>query len=292
MRASFAACLLAIVNAQVGPICPEEDPDCNKLSEFIGNEMIAPPSDILNNDGIICDPDLDPDCNKDGREDPADSDSMTSDASESQTSESDSDGEQPCPKNDPDCHKEPNYVVCPDSDPDCDKQTFNGNCPDSDPDCYKQTANGNCPDSDPDCDKQTVNGNCPGPDCSEKIGSDLVCIDEDPACTKKFAYGSCPDTDPDCDKLNGGDAVATEVVELIDGFLLGALETERLTSVETCVADFDPLVLDMVTAVQSFEQGGYHKIADGIYQLGQFVSQVGTVMKDCAALSGEDIITL
>ena len=45
----------------------------------------------------------------------------------------------------------------------------------------------------------------------------------------------------------------------------------------------------MATAVEDFEDGSYRAIADGIYQLGQFISQVGIVMTDCAAVSDEDV---
>ena len=165
--------------------------------------MIVLPCDSWEKDCAICDPNYDPDCNKEGEDDPSDSDSKKSETSDSQTSDSDSESDdevKPCPKNDPDCHK-----------------PSSGEC--HGPECLSKRANDICPDSDPDCDKQKVIGNC-------------------------------SPSDPDCNKVKGGVAVATELVELIDGFILGALDTERLTSVETCAADFDPLVLDMVTAVQ------------------------------------------
>ena len=90
--------------------------------------------------------------------------------------------------------------------------------------------------------------------------------------------------------MNG--VTAIEVTELIDGFLIGALTVENVQDLDTCISDFNPLVTDMVTAVNDFEDGSYHKIADGIYQLGQFVSQVGVLMEDCAAVSSEDVAKL
>ena len=38
---------------------------------------------------------------------------------------------------------------------------------------------------------------------------------------------------------------ALQVVELIDGVLVGALETEHVDSLETCIKDIDPLVTHM-----------------------------------------------
>lgn len=49
------------------------------------------------------------------------------------------------------------------------------------------------------------------------------------------------------------------------------------------------MVIDMTKAVNDFEDGSYAKIADGIFELGQFVSQVGVVMEDCAQVGEEDV---
>ena len=87
-------------------------------------------------------------------------------------------------------------------------------------------------------------------------------------------------------------ATAPEVIELIDGFLLGALEVEKVDNLESCIKDFNPMVIDMITAVQDFEDGSYHKIADGIYQIGQFISQVGITMEGCAAVGDDDVAKL
>ena len=106
---------------------------------------------------------------------------------------------------------------------------------------------------------------------------------------------SCEDSDCDtypCTMENGGWDTAKEVIELIDGVIIGALETEGVVGLGTCVKDFDPLVQDMVTAVQDFEDANYANIADGIYNLGQFVSQVGIVMTDCSSLSEADLNSL
>ena len=85
---------------------------------------------------------------------------------------------------------------------------------------------------------------------------------------------------------------AIPAIEFIDGFIIGALNEQGVASVETCVADFTPLVVDMTIAVHDFQEGSYRAIADGIYQLGQFISQVGVIMGDCALVSDEDVATL
>ena len=80
-----------------------------------------------------------------------------------------------------------------------------------------------------------------------------------------------------------------EITQLLDGFLLGALKTEQVYDMELCVREINPLVTDLTTAIADFKDGSYYRITDGIYQLGQFVSQIETVTKDCPrALNEED----
>ena len=90
----------------------------------------------------------------------------------------------------------------------------------------------------------------------------------------------------------GGVQTAEEVIEIIDGVLIGILNVESIDNLDTCVKDFTPLATDMNTAVKDFEDGSFHKIADGIYQLGQFVSQIGIGMEDCAKVGSEDLAKL
>merc|ERR1719266_1387196 len=86
---------------------------------------------------------------------------------------------------------------------------------------------------------------------------------------------------------------ALDVVELIDGVLVGALEAEHVDNLETCIKDINPLVTHITTAVQDFEDGSFHKIAAGIDELGHFISQVATTMEDCEKIvTGDDVTKL
>ena len=101
--------------------------------------------------------------------------------------------------------------------------------------------------------------------------------------------GCCVDTckdDPKCHSVQGVSAL--EVTELIDGFLIGALEVEKVENLDTCIKDINPLVTDMTKAIADFEDGSFSKIADGINQLGLFISEVGISMQDCSEVSSED----
>ena len=78
--------------------------------------------------------------------------------------------------------------------------------------------------------------------------------------------------------------------EVIEGVLVGALETEGVTDLESCIKDVNPLVTDLEAAINDFEDGSFHKIAAGIDELGKFLSQVSTTMTDCEKIvSGDDV---
>ena len=96
----------------------------------------------------------------------------------------------------------------------------------------------------------------------------------------------CPSPDPK--DLFSVSASALEVTELIDGFLIGALEVEHVENLDTCIKDINPLVTDMTKAVEDFKDGSFSKIADGINQLGLFIQEVGIGMQDCSQVSSED----
>ena len=62
------------------------------------------------------------------------------------------------------------------------------------------------------------------------------------------------------------------MLEVIEGVLFGALKTEGITDIETCVKDVSPLVTDLEAAFKDFEAGSFHKIAAGIDELGKFLT--------------------
>ena len=90
-----------------------------------------------------------------------------------------------------------------------------------------------------------------------------------PACCHTSPV-SCSNPD-DCKTNDFLGASALEVTELIDGFLIGALEVEHVENLDTCIKDINPLVTDMTKAVEDFKDGSFSKIADGINQLGLFI---------------------
>ena len=56
-----------------------------------------------------------------------------------------------------------------------------------------------------------------------------------------------------------------EVIELLDGFMIGALQTEEVYDMNQCIKDFNPLVTDLSEAIADFKDGSYYRITDGLY---------------------------
>ena len=132
---------------------------------------------------------------------------------------------------------------------------------------------------------------CPDPSvCKEQEIFTQVKEDPVPACCHEIG-AVCPNPD-DCKGEGPGlfevSATALEITELVDGFLIGALEVEHVENLDTCIKDINPLVTDMTKAIQDFKDGSFSKIADGINQLGLFIQEVGISMQDCSQVSSED----
>ena len=68
---------------------------------------------------------------------------------------------------------------------------------------------------------------------------------------------------------------------MIDGFALGVFTVENVYDMNLCIKDINPLVLDVAQAISEIKEGSYQSISDGIYTIGQSVSQVGIIMREC-----------
>jgi hypothetical protein len=53
------------------------------------------------------------------------------------------------------------------------------------------------------------------------------------------------------------------MVEIVKGFLKGAIEAEGFNDIETCITDVEHVVSDAETAFSDFESKDVHKIVDG-----------------------------
>ena len=75
---------------------------------------------------------------------------------------------------------------------------------------------------------------------------------------------------------------------MIDGVVLGALSTEQVYDMNLCIKDLNPLIIDVAQAISEIKGGSYQSIADGIYSVGQSISQVGIIMKECPNATREE----
>ena len=75
---------------------------------------------------------------------------------------------------------------------------------------------------------------------------------------------------------------------MIDGVVLGALSTEHVYDMNLCIKDLNPLIIDVAQAIAQIKEGSYQSIADGIYTVGQSVSQVGIIMRECPNATREE----
>lgn len=58
------------------------------------------------------------------------------------------------------------------------------------------------------------------------------------------------------------------MVDIVEGFLQGALETEGFTDVEKCVKDAETVLSDVEVAVTDFKKEDIEGVAAGIKELG------------------------
>ena len=113
-----------------------------------------------------------------------------------------------------------------------------------------------------------------------------------PACCHTTPVSCSNPSECKSNNVAGELKIAEHIVELIDGVLVGALEVEHVTGLETCIKDVNSLASHMTTAVEDFEAGSFHKIASGIDELGHFVSGVSTTMEDCKKVGADDVAKL
>jgi hypothetical protein len=77
------------------------------------------------------------------------------------------------------------------------------------------------------------------------------------------------------------------MVQIVEGFLKGAVQAEGLTDIEKCIQDAEGVVKDAETAITDFEKKDVSDIINGFKALADLVSKVKAGMSDCGHLSGD-----
>ncbi len=78
-----------------------------------------------------------------------------------------------------------------------------------------------------------------------------------------------------------------KMVEIVKGFLKGAIEAEGFNDIETCITDVEHVVSDAETAFTDFESKDVHKIVDGFKQLVDLMRTLKSGMQDCSSLKAD-----
>jgi hypothetical protein len=77
------------------------------------------------------------------------------------------------------------------------------------------------------------------------------------------------------------------MVQIVEGFLKGAVQAEGLTDIEKCIQDAEGVVSDVETAVTDFKKKDLSDIVAGFKALADMVGKVKSAMSDCGHLSGD-----
>jgi hypothetical protein len=77
------------------------------------------------------------------------------------------------------------------------------------------------------------------------------------------------------------------MVQIVEGFLKGAVQAEGLTDIEKCIQDVEGVVSDAETAIADFEKKDLSDIVAGFKALADLVGKVKSGMSDCGHLSDD-----
>jgi len=80
---------------------------------------------------------------------------------------------------------------------------------------------------------------------------------------------------------------ASQVVQIIDGVLKGALQAENQTDLLSCLGDTERVVEELNSAYHDFKKETASGIADGLMELGHAIQDVETAVSDCASIATE-----
>lgn len=93
--------------------------------------------------------------------------------------------------------------------------------------------------------------------------------------------------------LLGASAHSTDSVEkekylkLTEGFLMGAIQAEGFTDLETCIQDGEHIINDAEKAFQDFEKKTVNGIIDGVKDIADAMKYIQAAMKDCKSAKGD-----
>jgi len=85
------------------------------------------------------------------------------------------------------------------------------------------------------------------------------------------------------------DGLTAEIIEIIDGIIVGVFQTEGIPTISGCIDDINSVAVFIDEAVHQFKLGGYHNVVQGVYYIGEAVSQIGLSVEDCSSLTPDQV---
>jgi len=80
---------------------------------------------------------------------------------------------------------------------------------------------------------------------------------------------------------------AEKYVQIVEGFLEGALEAEGFDDVEKCVKDGEVIIKDAEDAISNFEKKSIQGMINGVKDIADIIKLVQAAMKDCSDLKAD-----
>lgn len=85
------------------------------------------------------------------------------------------------------------------------------------------------------------------------------------------------------------DGLTEQIIAIIDGIIEGVFKTEGIETISGCIDDINSVAVFIDEAVHQFKLGGYHNVVQGVYYIGEAVSQIGLSIEDCSSLTPDQV---
>lgn len=79
----------------------------------------------------------------------------------------------------------------------------------------------------------------------------------------------------------------SKMVQIVEGFLSGAIHEENFTDIDTCIADGETILADAELAIQYMKAGGAANYLDALQELALMIKPVRAGMTDCSSIKAD-----
>lgn len=85
----------------------------------------------------------------------------------------------------------------------------------------------------------------------------------------------------------GNTADAQKYVQMVEGFLMGALDAEGFTDIEHCIQDGEGILNDAEDAITKFQKKDLSDIIAGVKDVADIIKLIQAAMKDCSGIKAD-----